>query len=326
MATTRGRKRPDTRGFITRRLSLLGLVLSCVVLLIIGRNATTIVQTVRQHLTDLSAPVLELATGPVAQMRQIGSQIGSYQYLSGEVGRLREENEALQGWKAKALELEGRLRSYEELLNARREPEMNFVTARVIADARGPFVRTLIVNAGSVHGVRQHQAVMDGRGLVGRTLTAGRKASRVLLLSDLNSRVPVRIEPTGYRAILTGTNRAEPRLEFLPAQVSLHEGDIVFTSGDGGLLPPGLPIGVVAADEAGAFKVVPYANPRRLSYVRILDYEPSLKIDTQAEALVDKPAAKVVETAEGAPVAADEVSIDPAATTGVVEPVGAEQQ
>lgn len=316
MATTRGKWRPDRRGFVIRRLSLLCLLLVCVVLLIVGRNASRIVDTLHQHVADLTAPVFELASGPVGDMRRIGSRFGSYSYLSDEVGRLRRENEELQIWKAKALELEGRVRRYEELLNARREPEMKFVTARVIADARGPFVRTLIVNAGRDHGVKRHQAVMDARGLVGRTIASGRQAARVLLLSDLNSRVPVRVEPNGYRAILTGTNRSEPRLEFLPAQVSLHEGDLVFTSGDGGQLPPGLPVGVVALGEAGTFKVVPYANPQRLSYVRVLDYEPSLKIETQAEALVDGPAAEAVETAASDDVAreSDETQNAPAET------------
>ncbi len=255
-------------------------------------------QTTRQHVTDWSAPALEWASGPVDRMRRFGSRVGSYDYLSGEVNRLRHENEDLRTWKMKAMELETRVRRYEELLNARREPETKFVTARVIADARGPFVRTVIINAGSTHGVRAHQAVMDGHGFVGRTVTAGEDASRVLLVSDLNSRIPVRIEPHGYRAILSGTNRPEPRLEFLPERVIIREGDTVFTSGDGGQLPPGLPIGVVATDASGAFKVVLYAKPTRLSYVRVLDYAPSLKVDAQALTPVEQPTTTVAGTAD----------------------------
>jgi rod shape-determining protein MreC len=298
VATRRGRQRPSSSGFVARRLWLLGLTLACVVLLIIGRNATSIIDVARQHITDWSAPALEWASGPVERMRRFGSRVGSYDYLSGEVNRLRRENEDLRTWKMKALELETRVRRYEELLNARREPETKFVTARVIADARGPFVRTVIINAGSAHGVRAHQAVMDGHGLVGRTVTAGQDASRVLLVSDLNSRIPVRIEPNGYRAILTGTNRSDPRLEFLPDRVTVRDGDTVFTSGDGGQLPPGLPVGVVAADQSGAFRVELYAEPARLSYVRILDYAPSLKIDAQSLTPVEQPTTTVAGTAE----------------------------
>ncbi|MGI9412580.1 MAG: rod shape-determining protein MreC, partial [Hyphomicrobiales bacterium] len=261
---------------------LYGLIAACLVLLAVDRKGPELLLKVRQYVTDLSAPVLETASGPIEDMRRVGSRIGSYQYLYGEVGRLRKENESLHVWRAKAIEMESRLKRFEELLNVRREPALKFVTARVIADARGPFVRTVIVNVGRTQGVRAHQAVMDARGLIGRTVTAGEEASRVLLLSDLNSRIPVRIEPHGYRAILTGTNRPTPRLDFLPDHVSIKEGDVVFTSGDGGELPPGLPIGVVAAASGGRFTVAPYANPRRLSHVRVFEYQPSLAVDVQA--------------------------------------------
>lgn len=269
------------------------LMVSCVVLLVVGRQDTEIVQSIRQKATDLSAPVLEKMAGPLERVRRLGSQFGSYQYLTDELARLQQQNESLQLWKSKAMELEHRVRGYEELLNARHEPAAKFVTARVIADARGPFVHTVIVNAGRSHGVREHQAVMDGRGLVGRTLSTGQDSSRVLLVSDLNSRIPVRVEPHGYRAILTGTNLREPRLEFLPAHVSLREGDTVFTSGDGGQLPPGLPIGTVAARESGGYKVMPFANPSRLSYVRIFDYAPSLAVETQALAPAEESTTKL---------------------------------
>lgn len=296
VAKTQGKRRSPPSGFMTRQLWLHLLIATCVVLLVAGRNEIAVVKLVRQQITDWSAPVLETVSGPLERVRRIGTQFGSYEYLFAEVSRLRQENESLQLWKSKAVSLENRLRRYEELLNARHEPAIKFVTARVIADARGPFVHTVIVNAGSTHGVREHQAVMDGRGLVGRTVTAGKDASRVLLVSDLNSRIPVRVEPHGYRAILTGTNRPQPRLEFLPAHVNLREGDTVFTSGDGGQLPPGLPIGIVAPGTSGSYTVVPYANPRRLSYVRIFDYSPSLAVETQAAAPVEEPTTKVAGT------------------------------
>lgn len=285
-------------------------------MLFVGRNEAAIVKSVRQQVADWSAPLLEWAAGPLQRVRHAGAQIGSYQYLYDEVARLKAENDSLQSWKARAIELESRVRRYEELLNARIDPAMKFVTARVLADARGPFARTMLVNAGSEHGVLEHQAVMDGRGLVGRTVTTGKEASRVLLVSDVTSRIPVRIEPHGYRAIMSGTNRAEPRLEFLPSHVSIREGDTVFTSGDGGQLPPGLPIGVVASAGPGAFKVVPYASPGRLSYVRIFHYKPSLKVDTEPLAPPAEPTTQVAVSPEDAPSAPGAPPVQESAETG----------
>lgn len=306
MAIARGRKRRPVEGSQSRKVWFFALLLLSIVLLIIGRKDSHVVQSMRQQVTDVAAPVLELMAGPIDSVRRLASQVGSYTYLSDEVARLRGENEDLRAWQARATELQGTLRRYEELLNASHEPAISFVTARVIADARGPFVRTVIVNAGSEQGVREQQAVMDGRGLVGRTISAGAEASRVLLVTDLNSRIPVRIEPQGYRAILTGTNQTEPRLDFLPAHATLQDGNVVYTSGDGGQLPPGLPVGVVSIDGAGAPRVEPYAEPGQLRFVRIFDYQPSLAIDAQAELADGVAEEAVTETAAGASALASE--------------------
>jgi rod shape-determining protein MreC len=276
---------------------VLGLVLASLVLLIIGRGNTSFVATLRATLTDATAPALELFSGPIDSLRSLGALAGSHSYLSREVARLRRENDELRSWQSRALELASTVTRYEELLRASDEPALDFVTARVIADTRGPFVRTVIVNAGAQQGVRRDQAVMDGRGLVGRIIASGAEASRVLLVSDLNSRIPVRVEPQGFRAILTGTNQAEPRLDFLPAHAELENGNLVYTSGDGGQLPPGLAIGQVAIDANGTALVVPYADPARLRFVRIFEYEPALSVEALAEPVNEAQAVSVSDMA-----------------------------
>ncbi len=276
-----GRKRPSAQGFLTRSVWLYALVLTSVFLLIVGRKDSDVVDSLRLAVTDLTAPAFEAASGPIGSLRSFAAQIGSYTYLSDEVARLRRENEELRSWQTRAREMQSTLVRYEELLNVRKEPELAFVTARVIADARGPFVRTVLVNAGTRQGVRQNQAVMDGRGLVGRTIAIGEEASRVLLVTDLDSRIPVRIEPQGVRAILTGTNNPHPRIDFLPSNTQVQDGDEVYTSGDGGQLPPGLPIGVISISGAGSPRVAPYAQTHRLRFVRIFEYQPSLAIDAR---------------------------------------------
>src|SRR5690606_34194086 len=116
----------------------------------------------------------------------------------------------------------------------------------VIADTRGPFVRSVLVNAGAAQGVKTGYAAVNGDGLVGRTILVGEQASRVILLNDLNSRTPVLVGPSAVRAVLAGDNSAEPLLEFVPEGAGLFVGDEVVTSGDEGLLPRGLRIGVVS--------------------------------------------------------------------------------
>ena len=126
---------------------------------------------------------------------------------------------------------------------------------------------------------------VDARGLVGRVIAAGHDSSRVLLLEDLNSRIPVMIEPYGVKAILTGTNLGDPRLEFLPVNTTLNPGDRVVTAGDGGLLPPGIPVGVVAglSDDP---RVTLFADQARVNAVRLLRYEFPRNVEIPPDAAV----------------------------------------
>jgi rod shape-determining protein MreC len=188
--------------------------------------------------------------------------------------RLREENRQLLKWKETALRLEHQNSRYEALLNVKLDASIEYVTGRVVSDTGGPFVQMFIINAGKRDGVRDGQAVIDEDGLVGKVLGAGHTASRVLMLSDLNSRVPVLVEPSNYKAVLVGDNAKNPRVRFLPQSAQVQIGDRVVTSGDGGELPPGLPVGVVSdISSTGEIRVQTFSRDTRIERVRILAYE-----------------------------------------------------
>ena len=129
-----------------------------------------------------------------------------------------------------------------------------------------------MVNAGSENGVTRGQAAMTGEGLAGRVSEVGTRAARVLLITDLNSRVPVVVDGTRQRAILAGDNSARPSLRYRDADGMVRVGDRIITSGEGGVFPPGLPVGVVASVDGEAPRVEPYAALSRLDYLRLVDY------------------------------------------------------
>lgn len=270
---------PDTSSRVTQpfrdvsnRVSLIFMVTLALALLLLGRAETYVFEQARQVVTDIAAPVLEIASRPVAAARRVIERTDEFAYVFDENERLRQENAELLEWKEKALQLEARLARYEALLNVQLDPEISYVTGRVIGDTGGPFVETFIVNAGRRSGVTSGQAVVDSEGLIGRIVAAGERASRILLLTDLNSRVPVFIEPTRQRAVLAGDNSAWPALEYLPAGSGVMPGDHVVTSGHGGLMPPGLPIGTVIETEGGQLRVQTFSDRNRLDTVRVLQY------------------------------------------------------
>jgi hypothetical protein len=126
--------------------------------------------------------------------------------------------------------------------------------------------------AGHAEGVAKGQVVLSGEGLVGRVMQVGIHSSRVLLITDINSRLPVLVGESGTRAIMAGNNGGRPRLLYLGAKSGVAPGDKVVTSGDADAFPVGLPIGTVARVQDGVVEVEPHMSGDRLLYVRIFDF------------------------------------------------------
>jgi rod shape-determining protein MreC len=147
------------------------------------------------------------------------------------------------------------------------------ITARSVTYPGSPFLWTTLLDAGSDDGVQPYQPVIDHQGVIGRILSVGASSSRALLITDLNSRVPVMVLETGDHAILEGDNSRKPYLSFLEAAHKVEPGFQVVTSGDGGIFPPLLPIGVTEIEETGTLRVVPLADLARLEYVQIIQHK-----------------------------------------------------
>lgn len=258
------------------------LVFLCLVLLILSRLDYGPLRELRNGFTDLAAPVLEAASLPAARVRIAWQRLSSYADVFSELEALRDENLRLRQWEWQAKRLERRLAHMRSLLNAVEEPALQFKSSRVIADARGPFARSVLLNVGSEQGVKPGYAVINPDGLVAHVVHVGATASRALLLNDLNSRIPVLVGPMSARAVLAGDNAGRPRLEFMPEDDgSIYEGDEVYTSGDDGFLPRGLRIGVVEAAGPAGRVVRPYAKLDELEYVSVLFFDSPVVPDAQ---------------------------------------------
>lgn len=257
----------------SHRISLIFMLTLAAALLLLGRAETYVFDRARQVVTDLAAPLLEVASRPVAATRRLIERTDEYAYVFDENERLRAENARLLAWKEEALKLQAKVARYEALLNVQVDPSIEYVSGRVVSDSGGPFIDTVLVNVGREQGVRSGLAVIDSDGLVGRIVATGPKASRVLLLTDLNSRIPVVVEPAQYKAILAGDNTEWPTLEYLATQSAVSAGDRVVTSGDGGLIPAGIPVGLVIQTSDGELRVQTFSDRGRLDFVRVLQYE-----------------------------------------------------
>ena len=257
---------------VTQRFAYLLLILSAIGVLVIGRVDVASMEQVRTQIVDAVAPILDVIGRPVESFNVGVDRIHEIYTVFDANQKLRQERDRLLHWQALARKLEMENRALKGLLNFNAGPEPRFIAARVVADTGGAFAHSLILNAGERAGVRKGQAAVTGDGLIGRISGVGSRSSRLLLITDLNSRIPIVIESTRIRAVLAGTNAGRPRMIHLPTGAMVAIGDRVVTSGHGGVFPNGLPVGVVTSVTDGIIEIQPYVNRERIEYVRVLDY------------------------------------------------------
>jgi len=172
-------------------------------------------------------------------------------------------------YKALALTMAERLEVYEDILNMQGEPGGAEVTARIMAETNGPFAEALLANAGATNGVLEGYFAENDRGLVGRVVQVGQRSSRILKITDFNSRVPVMGEASGLRAIMYGGRDGLGRLTDLPEQGAFLPNERILTSGEGGLFPRGVVVGHVRDAEGKEIRVDLAMLNGQLSYVRL---------------------------------------------------------
>jgi len=263
---------PPPRRAAMQRVALPLLVLLSATMVILGKADQVMFESLRVSVADAASPALELLSRPLSAFGYLADRSREFLNVYGDNRRLAGENERLLNWQQAALRLASENARLRELLKLTPEPTATFITARVIANSGGAYVRSLMVHAGSENGVERGQAAVTGEGLVGRVSEVGSWAARVLLVTDLNSRVPVIVEGPQQRAVLTGDNSERPCLHYLDGGAGIKVGDRVVTSGQGGVFPPGLPVGVVASLDGDAPRVEPYVEMSRVEYLRIVDY------------------------------------------------------
>jgi rod shape-determining protein MreC len=184
----------------------------------------------------------------------------------------------MKAWKEAALQLEQENAKLLDLNNVSLDPQLTFVTGVVITDSGSPFRQSVLVNVGARDGIIDGWPTMDGIGLVGRIAGVGQETSRVMLLTDTSSRIPVTIQPSGQKAILAGDNTLNPPLEFLEDTALVRPGDRVVSSGDGGVFPADLLVGQVALGTDGRLRVRLSADYQRLEFLRVLRSQPHEEI------------------------------------------------
>lgn len=253
-----------------RRLLIGVLVLSLTAVFLVWRIDSPRVERFRAMVVDAVVPSFDWAMVPVTAAAGLIADFRSYQQLSQQNQELRRELQQMQAWREAALQLEQQNARLLDLNNVQLDPNLTYITGVVMTDSGSPFRQSVLLNVGRHDGIIDGWATMDGIGLVGRISGVGQSTSRVLLLTDTSSRIPVTILPSGQRAILVGDNTLYPTLDFIEEPDLVRPGDRIVSSGDGGVFPSDLLVGSVARGTDGLLRARLSADYERLEFLRVL--------------------------------------------------------
>ncbi len=254
------------------RLSLPVLIVAALALMLLGRATPLVPERARISLSDALAPIYAVVDAPLRAVRASARAVHETLQLRTENDRLRTENERLRHWYDVAMALDAENATLKGNLHWVPDPTLSYVTARVVADAGGVYARSVLLSVGPNSTIRRGEVALDANGLVGRVTEVGARSARVLLITDMNSRIPILLEKSRARAILAGANAPNPKLLYLQDGAHPQEGERVVTSAEAGAFPAGLLIGTVHYGAADRLEVTPAADLGRLEVVRIFDY------------------------------------------------------
>ncbi|MCX2560675.1 rod shape-determining protein MreC [Acetobacter farinalis] len=248
------------------------LVLLSLVILIAGQADRKLADQARMTVADGLAPLWGLITSVQTHVQGVSTSLREASRMASENTRLQTENENLRRWYDVAVSLTRENDALKTALHWIPEPTPAFVTGRVVADSGGIYARAVLLVAGTESGVKVGNVALAANGLAGRVTETGAHSSRILLITDIASRLPVLLEASHATAIMGGDNTAFPRLMYYAQETRPVEGERVVTSDQAGAFPAGLPIGTVHYLHPGQPVVLPFARLDHLPLLRVFDF------------------------------------------------------
>ena len=265
------------KAFLSRSFLIILIILSLLLLFVIKIDSP-FTRSVKLTVTDIYSDVASYVATPFELLYRFRAQTEHYFFVFSENLALKEENRALKSRLSSLTNMESENKQLKSLLNFVESVPPIKMTTRLVGFGGGPFSRTVLIDAGTSHGVQNGQALVAQDGLVGRVIEAGDRSARILLITDIESRIPVISNETRQRSIMAGRNTTDPELLYLPKDTRIREGEELFTSGDGDMFASTIPVGVVYKTETNHFAVRPYVNMSYLDHLSVLTL-PSQKED-----------------------------------------------
>ena len=250
-----------------QRFSLVALIIFSVVLIVLSRINFPAINYLKIGLNEVVYRVSFIVSLPEQQLNRSLIVINNHLNLYNDHDQLKEKFKSLRG---KELDNEYLKFENERLRKIIDEYIINTdeLVAKVLLDKESPFLRSIILNKGSKDKIKIGMAVLDGPYLVGKVVEVNYATSRVLLISDLNSKIPVILEPGDIQSIMSGCGKYNGQNQYFKTENTLNDKKIVFTSGSGGIFKSGIPIGEIISGEEIKF----FSDLSQLTFVKVVSF------------------------------------------------------
>ena len=261
---------------VQQRFSLFVLILFSCILLFFDTIENKPLNYFRFFFEDLVYRSSAVISSPIKGSKFVVNSVKEHINVFEKYKQLKEENIQLKNNKHDPSFLIFENKQLRKLLEEQDLSPITLISSRVMIDKQSPFLNSLIINSGANKKIKKGMAVLDGDNFIGRIVDVNFFSSRILLVTDLNSKIPIIVEPTGNHAILSGTGKNEPILDFLPENNTVQTGNRIYTSGKEGIFSPGVPIGQIRKDNEKFF-VSLFSELSQITFVNIVLSETQMR-------------------------------------------------
>ncbi len=254
-----------------QQFSLLALIVFSIVLIFLSNLNFVGIKYIKVGVNEATYRLSAIISYPEKKINQTFSFLSEYLNVYNENQNLKNIIDKLNSEKLNYIFLENENKRLKEIVGE--DPNISEgIVSRVLIDKDGKFLKSIILNKGSKNGIKLGMVVLEKNYLVGQIIEVNYTTSRAILISDLNSNIPVVIEPGSYQSILNGSGKDFGIIKYSKDKLNLDENAIVYTSGSGGNFRAGLPIGIIS-NEKGNLAVEFFSDLSQLSYVKIQSLE-----------------------------------------------------
>ena len=252
-----------------QKFSLFVLILVSIFIFALDNAKLKPIEVLRSLINDGIYRISAISSSPIKFSGATKDFFVKHIFVYKENERLKTEIDQLKNKNFETLYLRTENNKLQNVLKLEKESPYKAVNAKVILDKNSPYLNSIVINKGSNAGIKLGMPVLNEGSLVGRIVEVNFISSRILLLNDLNSRIPVVVSPKGSQAILSGVGKKQPNLQYLPENFELSDkGNSVFTSGKDGVLFPGIPVGEAMSND-GEISVKLFSDPDQILFVSI---------------------------------------------------------